>query len=203
MKWKKKLSGSRRSLRRPNPTRKPKPTVLIVCEGSKTEPTYFTDMMRDLKLALDIFGKECGSDPKSVVEYAKQKAQSYEYDHTWCVYDCDEHERLEEAHQQARDNGFSVAFSNPCFECWYLLHFESQTAHIERTQMVTRLKMHISDYRKARLKMYENLLERQPDAVRRARALRKLHGDNANASDSNPSTTVDCLVRHLIDLSNP
>lgn len=193
------MSRTRKSLRRPSPTKEPKPLVLIVCEGAKTEPMYFLDMNRHLRLALEVVGEECGSHPKSIVEYAKQRAQSY--DHIWCVYDCDGHQRLEEAHQQARDNGFSVAFSNPCFECWYLLHFEDQTAHIERAQTVDKLKTHIQDYRKSRQKMYEYLLGRQADAASRARSLRKFHRDNTNPPDSNPSTTVDCLVQHLIDLS--
>lgn len=48
---------------RKNP-REPYDVVLIVCEGSKTEPAYFTALKNELRLSsanISIFGKECGS----------------------------------------------------------------------------------------------------------------------------------------------
>ena len=61
--------------------RKPgnKPTrqrLLIVCEGSKTEPHYFKEMRHELRLKtadVTVCGEECGSDPVSVFNYAVKK----------------------------------------------------------------------------------------------------------------------------------
>ncbi len=90
---------------------------------------------------------EPGGTPKTLVERAVEikttaekaarsgKDENLKYDSVWCVFDVDEHPYLAEAQQQARDNGISVAVSNPCFELWALLHFQEQRGHIERHEV--------------------------------------------------------------------
>ena len=60
------------SLYRKRKSREPYDVVLIVCEGAKTEPSYFTALKKELRLSstnIHICGKECGSAPINVVDY--------------------------------------------------------------------------------------------------------------------------------------
>lgn len=68
--------------------------VLIVCEDSKSTPSYLEAIRDDLKLNLaniKICGEECGSAPVSVVEYAKMlMKKDMGYDKVYCVIDRDQ-----------------------------------------------------------------------------------------------------------------
>jgi hypothetical protein len=136
----------RNSLRRGRPTREPKRRFLIVCEGEVTEKRYFEHARRLLRSLIEL-EISAGGDPKALVERAaeikrksdemasRQKDDNLRYDRVWCVCDVDEHPRLRDARQQARDNGINMAVSNPCFELWALLHFQDQNSHIERDKV--------------------------------------------------------------------
>ncbi len=197
--------------RRGAPTRKPRPYVLIVCEGAKTEPNYFDAFRTDKHLSRELIkivpGDVSGNNPKSIVEYAKRRMgearkEGAEYDEVWCVFDCDEHERLPEAFVQARANGMKVAFSNPCFELWFLLHFEYHSAPVERDVLVQKLKCHLPGYSKSSRPYFE-LQAKQATAIQNAKKLRIHHGATFDDNDAkpNPSTTADDLVIYLSGLT--
>ncbi len=60
------------SLRRKMARRASYDTVLIVCEGEKTEPNYFRELRNDLKLNsanIEITGDAGGSSPMNIVNY--------------------------------------------------------------------------------------------------------------------------------------
>jgi len=184
-----------------------RPVILIVTEGI-TEERYFKALRTDLRInaKVEISKSKYGTDPKSVVEYAKylsRKEKQYGdiYDKTWCVYDRDEHQKFKDANIQARDLKFEVAFSNPCFELWYLIHFQNQEAHIERDEVVENLKQYIPDYDKTK-DCYEKLKKYQNDAIVHAEKLREKHKRENSEETKNPSTTVDLLVKYLNSISN-
>ena len=63
---------SRRKLQRKIAARKPYDRVLIVCEGKKTEPTYFLDLVNRCQLStanVTVVGD--GYDPRRLVATAK------------------------------------------------------------------------------------------------------------------------------------
>ena len=132
----------RDDLRREKPTKKAKPRVLIVCEGKVTEPTYLHALnhLWGTKVVLDFNHKN--SSPKQIVEKAagaKKAAKrkkgvdaNEDYDAIWCAFDRDEHLSVTEALQQASANEIPVAYSNPNFELWLLLHFQERTAVLTR-----------------------------------------------------------------------
>jgi hypothetical protein len=111
-----------------------------------TEPSYFNAVRRAERGIIDLEIVP-GGVPKTVVERAvqlrnraeqeaKRRGDEYlRYDYVWCVFDVDEHPFVPEAKQQAHDNRIDLAVSNPCFELWFLLHFQDQTAHIERARL--------------------------------------------------------------------
>ena len=199
----KKRPGGRKHRRPRSPVRIPKQTVLIVCEGGETEPVYFEHYRRNLRkvAAIEIVpGYKCGSNPKSVVEYAKRTKESSdrEYDQIWCVFDRDQHERIPEAFIQARDNGFEVAFSNPCFEIWILLHFKDQTRYINRDETCREIRRnYINDYEKSQ-DVYPLLLDKQNIAIERAEKLKEKHErDGTDILEQNPCTDMYKMVIYL------
>jgi hypothetical protein len=190
--------GARRAERR-RPFRAPAPTLLVFCEGKVTERQYINDLARHLRATSVSVSREHG-DPKHLVEFAVAERRARRRgrearDSIWCVFDADDHERLTEALVQARDNNLPVALSNPCFELWVLLHFEDQTAFIERAPLRARVQEFIPGYDK--LLPFDVLLPGEDDAMARAEALSQRHVGNGSPEHENPSSGVWRLVADI------
>ncbi len=87
-------------LARRQPKRSSYDRVLIVCEGSKTEPNYFRELVDHLRLNTANIEIDGDSDPspKSVVAHAKRRYQQEEdFDRVFCVFDKDEHSTYQQA----------------------------------------------------------------------------------------------------------
>lgn len=192
--------------RRP-PSLEPQPRILIICEGTVTEPQYFDAFRRDEYNSLvNIEIDDKGGVPKTLVERAAARKKQSEieaeqmgdsnlkYDEVWCVYDVDQHPNLPDAWQQARDNGIHLAISNPCFELWLLLHYCEQTAHIERKPAVSSLGTFIKGYKKH--VPFQNLRAGYEDAVLRAKRLEE-HHIQVDSEGGNPSTSVYKLTERI------
>jgi hypothetical protein len=119
------------------------------------------------------------------------------YDEVWCVFDIDEHPKVPEAKNQARDNNIHLAISNPCFELWVLLHFQNQTAYVSRDAVQRLCREYLPKYVKQ--VPFGSLQSTYNDAVDRARTLEKMHATNRTADD-NPSTSVYKLTERIREL---
>ncbi len=196
-----------RDLRRQPPRCEPRPRFLILCEGRRTEPAYFRDLAADLRhplVALEI--EDEGGTPKTLVERAARRKRQADraarsrrdaflrFDEVWCVFDVDEHPHLAAARQQAMDNGIRLAVSNPSFELWALLHFQAQTAYLDRQAARTRLQAYLPGYRK--LIPFERLRSLYRVAVNRALHLER-RCESAGMAGGNPSTGVHLLTERL------
>lgn len=183
---------------------KTKKRFFIVCEGEKTEPNYFKKFSVDVDIKL-IKGE--GKDTKSLVEKAiklKNGLESGERDRVWCVFDRDRNDQNpHDAHNFnaaitiAKTNGIKVAYSNDAFELWYLLHFNYYNTEISRKDyknMLTKLLRH--EYKKNSETIYEELKDKQQDAIKHAKLLLEKY-DRPNPESDNPSTTVHLLVEEL------
>ncbi len=103
-----------------------KPTILIVCEGENTEPSYF----RQFKLAtatIRPIGE--GYNTISLVKRAIALSKENTYDQVWCVFDADpkpsnpsQAKNFNDAIKLAAKNNFGIAYSNQAFEYWLILH---------------------------------------------------------------------------------
>jgi RloB-like protein len=74
------------TLERGRPTKKEKPTILIVCEGSNTEPSYFEQFKLSLA-SIKTVGK--GFNTVSLVKQAIALSKKGKYEKVWCVFDAD------------------------------------------------------------------------------------------------------------------
>lgn len=108
---------------RPEPSLIEKPTILIVCEGENTEPSYFKQF-RLTSATINPIGE--GYNTVSLVERADRIASHGTYDRVWCVFDKDDFSNVyfNNAISMAEANGFGVAYSNQAFEYWIILHFD-------------------------------------------------------------------------------
>jgi hypothetical protein len=208
-------------LRRRVGTQAPGQSVLVVCEGGKTEPQYFKALAGHLGLLnlveVQVEGKECGSAPISVVDHAikvragrKQKAAKsnlvVEFDEVWCVCDVEvtvPHPTLPQARDKATGNDISIVLSNPCFEYWYILHFEYTTRGFSRNeQCKKRLKKHLPEYEKGSTSTFESIKENTDIAVKRAEKGLQSKQCNMDPVQGNSSTDVYKLIRYLKGFSS-
>lgn len=204
-------------LKRRKAKRSPYDKVLIVCEGEKTEPHYFTELIRAYKINtanVEIDGT-CGSSPKSVFERALALWQEEErkgdpYDRVYCVFDKDSHGSYEETvtniFQQKPAGIFYAAISVPCFEYWLLLHFTYTTKPYAATgtssiadEVIHELKTVMPNYKKGSTTLFATLADQLDFA--KNNAARALKHAAANHTD-NPSTTIHELVDYLENLQS-
>ncbi len=176
--------------------REPLQRILIICEGKKTEPVYF-ESFRVPSVRIKVLG--LGRDPLTLVKQAKQLSGKDEYDQVWCVFDRDDVpvERFNQAIDLARRHKIRVAYSNQAFELWYLLHFHYCDVAQTRRDYIERLGRELErPYQKNDRSLYQELLSRQPAAIRHAERLLAQYNP-ANPAVDDPSTTVHKLVQEL------
>lgn len=94
----------------------------------------------------------------------------------------------------ARSNEIHLAVSNPCFELWALLHFESHTAFLNTRSAQKRLRLHLPRYHKAL--PFKRLHPNYAKAVQRAEELERRRKD-ADDPGGNPSTGVNRLTERI------
>lgn len=118
--------------------------VLVVCEGSKTEPNYFKSfsMMRNSSsLVFDVLSDGGGINTLAVVDGAiklreKAEKKGEPYDSVWAVFDKDgfPDTDFDNAIMKASQNNINCAWSNEAFELWYVYHFDNRSTSMKRTE---------------------------------------------------------------------
>lgn len=169
--------------------------ILIVTEGSKTEPLYLEEIRAAHQLHsanVEVQPGQLGTAPIQVVRYAQKlfaDGDLYKgirprtFDQVYAVFDRDEHDSYFDALGLAQsldgklrnDDGQPVGFkafaSVPCFELWLLLHYEDIHAPIHRDAVMDRLKQHIRGYDKGSGGTFAATRDHLEAATRRAQAL--------------------------------
>ncbi|MFT4930029.1 MAG: hypothetical protein ACI8WB_006165 [Phenylobacterium sp.] len=114
-----------------------KPVFHIFCEGKKTEPYYlrgYIDRYHSDNKSLLVVEQAKKNTPIALVKEAiAHKDTGNPRDVYWVVFDREsvtkyKHTDHLEAQNQARSHDIQIAFSNVCFEYWFLLHFEFSAA---------------------------------------------------------------------------
>lgn len=179
----------------------PKQRILIVTEGTKTEPYYFQSFrVSSAFVEIDGAGRNTDSLVEWAIELKKQAAKDKEpYDQIWCVFDKDSCplQNFNRALKLADNQGLKIAYTNEAFELWYLLHFDYHTSGISRNQYAGMLTIRLGrDYRKNDTTIYDELKARQPAALRNASTLLATYAP-PDPGKNNPSTTVHLLIQEL------
>lgn len=202
-----------RTLQRRQPKLASYDRVLIVCEGSKTEPNYFRELVDYLKLNTANVEIDGDSDPspKSVVAHAKRRyQQEADFDRVFCVFDKDDHSTYSQAMKDLASDELVTVFaaitSVPCFEYWLLLHFIFTTKPYARSELYSPgehvmrdLKAHLPRYSKGSQHIYLQLMPFTDLAIRHAERASQQAVQNQT---DNPTTQVHRLVTYLHTLTN-
>lgn len=98
--------------------------ILIISEGVKTEPTYFSHFrLPNVKLERVGTGKSTTRLIKDADSLLEKSYRDKKFDEIWLVFDKDDNEDFEDAIKLAISKGYKVAYSNQAVEYWFILHF--------------------------------------------------------------------------------
>ena len=193
--------------RRRRATRRPRNQIIIVCEGEKTEVTYFRRFRtRYSNVAVEPVHEKC-TDPINIVKAAKKHQRDLDFgagDELWCAFDIDSSttEILKSALSLREKTHIQIALSNPSFELWFLLHFKYQQSKSNRTEVLSELRAFIPDYAKNK-DIFDRLKPFLETAIQNSKRLKRMH-ENAGVGlftrESNPSSQVFRLVEAINNL---
>jgi RloB-like protein len=137
-----------------------------------------------------------------------------EYQHVYCLIDFDKvmEEKAFEKYDKMRRNlekkakgKITILECNPCFEIWFLLHFQKTSKLFDNcNQVIVDLKKHISDYSKSEIyfiqkNIYTFLNEKQLNAIENAQFLEL---NRADFSKNYPRAEVYKLVQMFLNRQN-
>jgi RloB-like protein len=214
------------SKQRKKQSRKLKPSIYIVCEGTNTERIYFEEIAQQPdvfeKYAITVYpseedqikaakklGESIKTDALNLVKLAKQEIKNY--NEVWAVFDKDGYTKHEQAFLEAEKHGVNLAFSSIAFEHWILLHYEQhQTAFSKSQNVIDYLEQagYFTNYsKKADISIYSKLKNLTEIAIQNSAWLRmemaqSLANCNNKIYELNPYTTADKLVAKLLDFNS-
>jgi RloB-like protein len=153
---------------------------IVATEGKETEKQYFR-IFNSSRIKVEILATT--EDGKSSPEYVLERLDIFkerydldEDDMLWLVSDVDRWgaKKLSSVCSQARQKGYNLAISNPCFEVWLTLHFE-ELNNQDRTcdNFKARLRTILGSYNGSNLDIsaYQQNIE---NAVNRAKNLHQI-----------------------------
>lgn len=182
--------------------------ILIVTEGSETEPLYFEQIKRKYKLkdnVIFIYPAE-NSSPRDVLKTALDKNNYDDFDKVYCVFDKDTHDTYAEVvfkiENEKKLANFTAVTSVPCFEFWLILHYKATTKPYYTSDKNKASKNALKDlqridplYSKNNKNYFESIVERTDIAIKNAAIVtNQVLGDD-------PSTKIPVLINEIKDLS--
>jgi RloB-like protein len=146
-----------RSLARKSASVSPKTKFTIYSEGMNTEPEYFTALGSTVSAALvELKIHKAAGVPTTIASKALQLAKSRrrsgnadsfeKFDQIWVVFDQDTHDKVKESIDNLGKSSVKVAYSNPCFELWLILHLQDFDKPVDHHQVQKHLEGICSDY---------------------------------------------------------
>jgi hypothetical protein len=193
-------AGSRRSAHQANRLQ-----LRVFSEGKKTESIYLTNWYRLYRdqVIVSIAPHE-HTTPFELAESAAAQRRSdlrdasrgrgAAFDQSWCIFDVDDHPKVPEALDLASANNVNVALSSPCLELWFLIHFDNQTAYMDRREAQKRSKEILGCGKVLTQTALDLLVAKYGTAKSRARVLEEKHIGDGTSQPWNPHSEVWRLV---------
>lgn len=169
--------------------------ILIVTEGSKTEPLYLEEIRAAYQLHsanVEVQPAQLGTAPIQVVRYARDLFENGDlhkgiraksFDQVYAVFDRDDHDSYFNAldlaqsldcklrNDEKQPVSFKAIASIPSFELWLLLHYQDIQHPIHRDDVMARLRQNIPGYDKGAGGTFGTTRDRLNVATQRAQAL--------------------------------
>lgn len=201
---------SSRDRQRGKYSRKSKRVILVSYEGkNKTEKIYFNNFSnRENNFILQVVpGNE--TDPINLVKQTIKKINELGLDlesddKAFCIFDTDTQSKKDkqiiEAINLATVYNIKMITSCPCFEIWFLLHYEYTTAFLDNNAIIDKLKKHNEKYEK-NYNIYPEIQDKINRAIENAKKLEQYQLDNVKGKHSveaNPHTNVYEIIEEII-----
>lgn len=198
------------SFKRSKPRFLPQPTVLVICEDSKSGKRYLEDASVHFRVKVQVEITHCGkTDPLNIVKEALSRQGKF--DRVFCAIDRDTHTNFSEAQNLAKTSKkVELITSYPCFEFWLLLHFGFSRKPYAATPKHSAAELLIKDLRTyPEFENYDKgknqntfllLLDRLAEAQRIASGVLTQAIDSG---EMNPSTRLHELISYFETLSVP
>lgn len=205
--------------------------ILVASEDSKSSTYYFSSLDRDPRgnpATFAIIPKGVGRNTQSLIRHVRKNRAKWlkevqeevdieDFNQIWVVFDLDgfPKHKFDNAIRSAESvkNGFRVAWSNECFEIWYLLHFKNQVTGIGREEIYRQLTKMLglekpyTEYKGEEGRALHDRMAKSADICKAYKRARRLHADAKMAGltphESNPCTLIyeliEVLYPHLKD----
>ena len=186
---------------------------LIVCEGEKTEPLYFEELIAhaneqsEQKVYATIRGT--GRNTESLVKYTEllesintfRKKKISNYDKIFVVFDKDsfQDEQFNASINKAKNMEYIPIWSNECVELWFLLHFIYFDAAISRKEYVVKLKAKLKGRYKKADNHFTRLQEHGGDIKKAYKNAMKLYGMHSISGESFAKQKPCTMIFQMID----
>jgi hypothetical protein len=204
-------SSKRQNAVRPERNIAIKNTFLIYCEGENTEPEYFKSFPVRTDTDVKVIG--LGRSRTALVEKVIELIHKIDKDddqQIWVVFDRDVRPDVKQGNKDfndaitlANNHNIKCAYSNDCFELWFLLHYDYLESALHRNLIYEKLSDKLGfNYEKAGKskdfvkRLYSLFSDRMSNAIKNAQKLHKSHS-NKEYCNQNPCTTVYQLVEAL------
>jgi hypothetical protein len=195
--------------RRTSRTQPNRRIVHLLTEGRRTEVEYFAKWASEIRDRVTVTFDPLHGAPMSLVERAvtladnrrrlmKRAKADLPFDEIWCVFDRDQHPFVDEAIELAKRNDIGVAFSNPCFELWFVLHAQYLRRHTERQAVqAMSAQLGFTTGKSLAPDAWQRLRLTWTEAEARSESLDEMHLANGSLPMSNPSASMRRLVQRL------
>lgn len=199
-------------------TRKVGAKIYVLCNGELAEPQYFEEFKDQLAIPQQIIVRYkpfIHMAPwdfiEAAIKYKKELIEKDKFavsygDQIWCVFDIDNYWKDNQKDfsvsvELAKKNKINLAWSNQCFELWYLCYFDATLSAMPRTDYNKKLKDRFKNndlgvYTKNMQGVFELLQPFQHAGIKNAK---KLYVKDNVAKD--PSTAVFLLVEEINNLA--
>lgn len=200
------------NLKRPVERFAPKVELIIACEGKNTEPQYVRDcaayygaglvslrVISETGVPLTVV-RAAVEEKRRLLDSAKTRASRGLPNafSVWAIFDKDDHE-VDEAFALANEHKIQIAFSNPCFELWPVLHLQDYGAQDGRHELQRMLRglMPRYDHQNGAVVDFDLIKDSFPLARTRAEKLNRSRSEE-DCANGRPSTTVGELVVKIV-----
>lgn len=172
--------------------------ILLVSEGSKTEPNYLVEFFRlDGGSVVEPHAtRDHVTSPTQLLQQARDILnKDRDFDLAFVVGDRDEFGDFDQAVNAAATiqstPRIKYIYSDPCFELWLLLHFRFWDAPIDRHSLCDEVKKFIHGYEKGCVTIARDIYNQTDDAIANSISLRRsMEGTGGTC----PTTLMDVLI---------
>ena len=192
-----------------------RPKLLIICcEGERTEPQYFDALIKNYRIRSSVSIEVINDQGQHKVlidnavkvrdQQAKAKDIKAKDIEVWVVCDKDlMHYHLDELVAYAKKRNVQLAFTDPCFEVFFLQHFCKSTTSATGKTLEARISKEMAKkgldtpYKKEDISFFKKLIYEDPQLVLNAIKNCAAISDPSQA----PYTTTHILVERMLSFT--